>query len=206
VNITAATFDVRLGAGATVSFASGQSKSVSAGTDVNGIPIGALDVSFGFFNVPAGNTTTTISVIDNAFQFQVGPNPNQTVKVSAQDISSDKIGRGIQNLSGFVSLEDINVTTTQGANDSILLIDEAIDEISRLRAKLGAFQKNTLETNLRSLRIAHENLSASESTIRDMDISVEISEFTKSQILLSAGVSVLAQANAVPQTVLQLLG
>jgi flagellin len=206
VNVTSATFDVRLGAGATVSFASGQTKSVGAGNDANGIPIGAVDVTFGFFNVPAGDTTTTISVIDNAFQFQVGPNPNQTVKVSAQDISSDRLGRGIQNLSGFVSLQDINVTTTQGANDSILLLDKAVDEISRLRAKLGAFQKNTLETNLRSLGIAHENLSASESTIRDMDISVEISQFTKSQILLSAGVSVLAQANAVPQTVLQLLG
>jgi flagellin len=98
------------------------------------------------------------------------------------------------------------VTTVLGANDAISLFDKAIDEISRLRAKLGAFQKNTLETNLRSLRIAEENLSASESTIRDMDISVEISEFTRSQILLSAGVSVLAQANAIPQTVLQLLG
>ena len=206
VNVTAATFDVRLGGGSTVSFRSGNTKSVSAGNDANGIPIGAVDVTFGYFNVPAGDTTTTISVIDNAFQFQVGPNPNQTVKVSAQDISADKLARGIVNQSRFVSLEDIDVTTTQGANDAILLVDKAIDEISRLRAKLGAFQKNTLETNLRSLRIAEENLSASESTIRDMDISVEISEFTKSQILLSAGVSVLAQANAVPQTVLQLLG
>ena len=206
VNVTAATFDVRLGAGSTVSFKSGITKSVSAGNDANGIPIGAVGVTFGFFNVPAGDTTTTISVIDNAFQFQVGPNPNQTVKVSAQDISADKLARGIVNQSRFVSLEDIDVTTTQGANDAILLVDKAIDEISRLRAKLGAFQKNTLETNLRSLRIAEENLSASESTIRDMDISVEISEFTKSQILLSAGVSVLAQANAIPQTVLQLLG
>ena len=110
------------------------------------------------------------------------------------------------NQSNFANLSELDVTTVQGANDSVVLIDKAIDEITTLRAKLGAFQQNTLETNLRSLRIAEENLSASESTIRDMDISVEITEFTKSQILLSAGVSVLAQANAVPQTVLQLLG
>jgi len=103
-------------------------------------------------------------------------------------------------------LEEVDVRNVQGANDTVRLLDKAIDEISRLRAKLGAFAKNTLETNLRSLRIAEENLSASESTIRDMDISTEISEFTRNQILLSAGVSVLAQANAVPQTVLQLLG
>ncbi len=206
VNVTSATFDVRLGGGSTVSFASGDTKTVSAGIDPNGIPIGGIDLGFGFFNIPATDTTTTISVIDRAMQFQVGPNPNQTVKISTQDISSDRLGRGVQNLSRFVSLEDLDVTDVQGANDAVLIVDAAIDEITGLRAKLGAFQKNTLETNLRSLRIAQENLSASQSTIRDMDISVEISEFTKSQILLSAGVSVLAQANAVPQTVLQLLG
>jgi len=206
VNVTSATFDVRLGAGQTVSFRSGDNKTISAGNDANGIPVGSIDVNFGFFNVPAGDTTTSISVIDRAMQFQVGPNPNQTVKISTQDISSDKLARGLQTLSNFASLQDVDVTTVQGANDSVLLVDKAIDEISRLRAKLGAFAQNTLETNLRSLRIAEENLSAAESTIRDMDISVEISEFTRSQILLSAGVSVLAQANAVPQTVLQLLG
>ncbi len=206
LNVTAATFDVRLGGGRTVSFKSGDTKSVSAGDDPNGIPIGALDLTFGFFNVPAGDTTTTISVLDNAFQFQVGPNPNQVVKVSARDISADVLAVGVSNISNFASLEDINVTTVQGANDAVLLVDVAIDEVTTLRAKLGAFQKNTLESNLRSLRIAQENLSAAESTIRDMDISVEISEFTRSQILLSAGVSVLAQANAIPQTVLQLLG
>lgn len=206
VNVTSATFDVRLGAGATVSFKSGDSKTVSAGNDTNGIPIGALDLTFGFFNVPAGDTTTTISVLDKAMQFQVGPNPNQTVKIAVQDISADKLALGIVNQSNFVSLADIDVTTVQGANDAVLLIDQAIDEVTTLRAKLGAFQQNTLETNQRSLSIAQENLSASESTIRDMDISIEISEFTKNQILLSAGVSVLAQANAIPQTVLQLLG
>jgi flagellin len=206
LNVTAATFDVRLSGGTTVSYRSGDTKAVSAGDDPNGIPIGALDLTFGFFNVPGGDTTTTISVLDKAFQFQVGPNPNQVVKISARDISSDKLANGVKNISNFASLEDINVTTVQGANDAVLLVDAAIDEITTLRAKLGAFQKNTLESNLRSLRIAQENLSASESTIRDMDISIEISEFTRSQILLSAGVSVLAQANAIPQTVLQLLG
>ena len=206
VNVTTATFDVRLGAGSTVSFSSGETKTVSAGTDANGVAIGTLDLTFGLFNVPATDTTTTISVIDNAMQFQVGPNPNQTVRISVPDISSDKLATGMITDSNFTSLADIDVTNVQGANDAILVVDEAIDTISRLRAKLGAFAQNTLESNLRSLRIANENLTASESTIRDMDISVEVSEFTASQILLSAATSVLAQANAIPQTVLQLLG
>jgi flagellin len=206
VEVTPATFDVQVGSGPKVSFTSGDTKTVSAGTDEQGNSIGTIDLSFGYFNVPPVDSSVTLSVVDNSIQFQVGPNPNQTVKISAQDISSDKLALGVINQSNFRSLNEIDVTTVQGANDAVLLVDQAIDEISRLRAKLGAFQQNTLETNLRSLRIAEENLAASESTIRDVDISQEIAEFTKNQILLSAGVSVLAQANAIPQTVLQLLG
>ncbi|RJP72591.1 MAG: hypothetical protein C4532_05860 [Candidatus Abyssobacteria bacterium SURF_17] len=206
VEVASATFDAQLGSGPKVAFEAGTTKTLSAGENSDGNLIGTLDVSFGFFNVPATDSTVTISVEDNSLQFQVGPNPNQTVNISAQDISADKLGLAIVNDSNFRSLADIDVTTVQGANDAILLIDKAIDDITRLRAKLGAFQQQTLETNLRSLRIAGENLAASESTIRDVDISAEITEFTRNQILLSAGVSVLAQANAIPQTVLQLLG
>jgi flagellin len=206
VELTPASFDVQLGSGPKVTFNSGETKTLSAGEDSQGNPIGTLDISFGYFNVPATDSSVTVSVVDNSIQFQVGPNANETVKISAQDISADKLARGLITSSNFISLEQINVTTVQGANDSLLLIDTAIDEITTLRAKLGAFQQNTLETNLRSLRVAEENLSASESTIRDVDISIEVTEFTRNQILLSAGVSVLAQANAIPQTVLQLLG
>ena len=206
VNVNPATFDVQLGNGRAQQFTAGDTQTVSAGEDPNGDAIGALEVSFGIFNIPAVDSSVTIDVADNSFQFQVGPNPEQTVNVSARDVSTDKLARGVVNESEFRSLEDIDVSTVQGANDAVGLLDKAIDEITRLRAKLGAFSQNTLQTNLRSLRIAEENLSASESTIRDMDISKEISEFTRNQIILSAGVSVLAQANAIPQTVLQLLG
>lgn len=206
VDVTPASFDVQLGSGPKVMFNAGDTKTISAGNDDDGEPIGTLDISFGLNNIPAVDSAVTIEVVNNAMQFQVGPNPEETVSVSARDISADRLARGLVTKSGFTSLAEINVTSTQGANDSIWLIDKAIDEITRLRASLGAFQQNTLETGLRSLRIAEENLSASESTIRDMDISIEISEFTKNQVLLSAGVSVLAQANAIPQTVLQLLG
>ena len=206
VEVTAASFDLQLGSGPKLTVNSGETTTLSAGEDSDGNAIGTLDISFGYFNVPVTDSSVTVSVVDNSIQFQVGPNANETVRISAQDMSADKLARGLITASNFTSLEDIDVTTVQGANDSLLLIDTAIDEVSTLRAKLGAFQQNTLETNLRSLRIAEENLSASESTIRDVDISMEITEFTRNQILLSAGVSVLAQANAIPQTVLQLLG
>jgi flagellin len=70
---------------------------------------------------------------------------------------------------------------------------------------LGAFQKNTLQSNTNSLRIAHENLSSAESSLRDADVAEEMSHFTRNQIMLSAGVAMLAQANQTPKTVLQLL-
>jgi len=104
----------------------------------------------------------------------------------------------------FSSLSKIDVTTVQGAQDAQSIIDAAINEISTTRGTLGSFQKNTLESNLRNLRIAAQNLTASESQIRDTDMAEEMSEFTKNQILVQAGTAMLAQANQLGQVVLSL--
>ncbi|MED5435855.1 MAG: flagellin, partial [SAR324 cluster bacterium] len=85
------------------------------------------------------------------------------------------------------------------------IINKAIDEISSYRASIGAFQKNVVESNLNSLRIADENVTQGESTIRDTDMAAEMSKLTGGQILLSASQSMQAQANQLPQNVLQLL-
>jgi len=98
------------------------------------------------------------------------------------------------------------VTSAAGAQDAQAVIDKAINEVSTTRGTLGSFQKNTLESNLRNLRVAAQNLTASESQIRDTDMAKEMSEFTKNQILMQAGTSMLAQANQVPQVVLSLFG
>ena len=103
-------------------------------------------------------------------------------------------------------MNDIDVTTAQGAEDALKLIDKAIDQISTIRSTLGAFQTNTLEANLRNLRINKENMTASESQIRDVDMAKEMADFTKNQILVQSGTAMLAQANRMPQSVLQLLG
>ncbi|MGC8669523.1 MAG: flagellin, partial [Chthonomonadales bacterium] len=96
-------------------------------------------------------------------------------------------------------------TTATGATNAITIVDEAIKQISVLRAQLGAFQTNTLDSTIRYLGIAVENLSASESQIRDTNVAKEVVNLTKNQILQQAGTSVLAQANAAPQQVLALL-
>ena len=87
-----------------------------------------------------------------------------------------------------------------------MLIDNAIMEIGVLRGNLGSFQKNSLESNLRNLRVSSENLTNAESVIRDSDMAAEMSDFTKNQILIASGTAMAAQANQIPKSVLQLLG
>jgi len=84
-------------------------------------------------------------------------------------------------------------------------VDQAIEDVSNLRGRLGAFQLNTLETNMNSLEVAIENLTAAESSIRDADFASETAALTRNQILVSAGTSVLTVANNNPQSVLSLL-
>jgi flagellin len=91
------------------------------------------------------------------------------------------------------------------ANAAIIAVDAAITAVAVQRATLGAFQKNTLQTNINSLSVSLENVTATESYIRDANMAEETSAFTKGQILVQAGVSVLAQANVLSQSVLQLL-
>jgi len=102
------------------------------------------------------------------------------------------------------SLAESNVRKDFSTASDIL--ESAIDQVSILRGSLGAFERNVIQTNVRSLQAAFENLSSSQSRIRDADFAQETSMLTRSQILVSAGTSVLALANQQSQQVLQLLG
>ncbi|MGK5093956.1 flagellin [Deltaproteobacteria bacterium TL4] len=154
---------------------------------------------------PEGQSAGTVSVAQNSLTFQVGANEGQTVKVSLKNMASRALGRGVDNTSGYNSLDDIDVRSFDGAQDAIKMIDKAIEETSQVRAKLGAFQKNTLSSNLNNLRIATENLTAAESTIRDADMASEMADFTRNQIMSQASTAMLAQANQRQQTVLALI-
>ena len=92
------------------------------------------------------------------------------------------------------------------ASHASRIIERAIRKVAVLRGSLGAFEKNTLDTNIAGLSIALENVTASESKIRDADFATETSRLTRAQILTQAGTSVLATANSTPQSVLSLLG
>jgi flagellin len=138
--------------------------------------------------------------------FQIGANQGQIASVSLPNVATNQLAVGVSNDSGFSSLSDLDVTTGQGAEDAMGVIDKAIEEIAVARGDLGAFQKNTLESNLTSLRIASENMTAAESTIRDADMAVELAAFTRNQIMTQSATAQLAQANAMPKNVMALLG
>ncbi len=131
--------------------------------------------------------------------FQVG-----SEGASGNQIQATVGALATNNLNG-ADLTGIDVTTAAASRTAIETIDTAIDHISTTRGSLGAVQ-NRFESTIRNLQVTTENLAASESRIRDTDMATEMVEFTKSQILQQAGTAMLGQANAIPQSVLRLLG
>jgi len=152
----------------------------------------------------AGTAYEDLTVEDNSLVFQVGGDRNQTVSLSLLDVASTELAKSVSNTSGFSSLADVQVGTAQQCADALLLIDQAIDEVTDIRAEIGSFQANTLESQLNNLRVAAENLTAARSSIVDADFAEEVSEFTKQQILLQTGMSTLSSAGSIPQLVLSL--
>jgi len=137
--------------------------------------------------------TMFIHVAPRDFTLQIGANQGQVITNYLSDMSAEALG-----VSGLL------VVDSTLAQQAISTIDGAINRVSTERARLGAIQ-NRLESTIRNLDVAAENLTASESRVRDVDVALETVTSTRNQILLQAGVAALAQANQLPQAVLQLL-
>lgn len=135
-------------------------------------------------------------------RFQIGSDSDQSVNYSLPNVIASRLGTGI--VSGK-SIEDIDVTTAAGAQEAIQMIEGAISQLAQVRGNLGSFTKNFLESNVRSLEVQKENLTAAESYIRDANIAEEMTELTRLQILQQSGMAMLGQANQQPQNVLRLL-
>ena len=136
---------------------------------------------------------TVLHLADNTTVFQIGANEKEDMGIDIGDMSAKALG-----------INNVLVTDRVSAARSITVIDSAIDRVSGQRAKLGAYQ-NRLEHTINNLTVAGTNLQAAESRIRDLDMAKEMMNFTKLNILMQAGNSMLAQANQLPQAVLQLL-
>jgi flagellin len=149
-----------------------------------------------FVTATSAATTTTGGGV-----FQVGANVTTNDQISLS-ISDERITGGTNG--AFTALSAIDVTNTANFASAQTLVDGAVSEVSSNRGALGAVQ-NRFQSTVSNLQVTSQNLSASESQIADTDMSLEMVNFTKNQILLQAGTAMLAQANAAPQTILKLL-
>jgi flagellin len=142
--------------------------------------------------------TGSLAAAASALSFQVGIRNTSNDRISVTVATGTSSALGVQPSSATIA-------TAAGAQLALSAIDTAIQRVSSRRSSLGALG-NRLNSTISNLAVAGENLSAANSRIRDVDVAIETSNLTRSQILMQAGVSVLAQANSVPQVALSLLG
>lgn len=181
---------------------SGQFLTGDTGTDVEDLKLRVTASSAGAYG--------SVNVSNNSLKFQIGAFDHQTVSLSIDSVSSSRLGSGATGTSQMsqVDLAHIDVTSGNGAGaqDALRVIDSAIGQVSTMRSKIGAFQKDVLESTVRSLSSAQQNITASESNIRDADFAEEMLKFSRGQILAQTGFSMLTQANQSAQQVLRLFG
>lgn len=150
---------------------------VSSDTDFNGIKI----------------LSGSVSTAASAVTLQVGADASQSIAFTIATMNTTQLG-----------VSGIAISTANSASAAIASIDAAIVTVNQARANMGAVQ-NRLEQTINRLKLTAENLQAAESRIRDADMAAEMIEMTKRQILQQSGTAMLAQANQLPQSVLQLL-
>jgi len=141
------------------------------------------------------------SASGTAMQFQIGANMDQNERVFIGTMTAQSLG--LENAQGAEGL--ISLASAEDANAAIGSLDSALMQVNRQRADLGAYQ-NRFEIAAQGIAIAAENLQASESRIRDVNMANEMVNFTRLSIMNQAGTAMLAQANVRPQSVLQLIG
>jgi flagellin len=155
-----------------------------------------------------GLSSTNFTITGGGALFQLGPavETNQQVNIGIQSVGASRLGNAtVGYLSDIIEGGASALKNPNGTAQASLIVKEAIRQVSVLRGRLGAFERNTLNTNVNALNITMENLTSAESTIRDADFAQETANMTRNQILVQAGTSVLSMANTSPQTVLSLL-
>jgi flagellin len=150
------------------------------------------------------STNTQQSNWQGSLVFQVGANKRETISDTRNQLSVSIATMNAQALA-VNTMSSNGMTSRAAAISAIAVVDAALTTLSTRRATLGAYY-NRVEHTVKSLAIEHENVTAAESRIRDVDMATEMMNFTKTQILMQSGTAMLAQANLKPQFVLQLLG
>ena len=164
------------------------------------------DINGNKLNITSGGNTVNTQLLGQVVAadstFQIGFERTTTANLSLRNMSAGQLGSGV--VSGL-TVNNLDVTTSTGAQNALAVLDKAIDEVSQMRGRIGNFQRNVVETQQRSLSSMRENLANSESSIRDLDVAAEMTNYTKFQVMQQAGLSILGQANQNGQSVLSLL-
>lgn len=154
----------------------------------------SFEVSFSLDETFTGASDVVLDLTGlGAMRIQIGANEGEVMEIRIPEISLEALG-----------LDKVDLTTKEGSVKAIDQTKNANSYISKIRARLGAYQ-NRLEHTTASLDLTHENMTGAYSRILDTDMAEEMTEYTNLQVLTQAGVSMLAQANERPQQVLQLL-
>ena len=159
-------------------------------TDVGGFQlVFEIDPEYTSMGQPVTADVTDIGTM----MVHIGANENQIIDICIQEISTESLG-----------IDYINCLTAGGSGKAISLLDKAIEKVSSLRSQLGAYQ-NRLDAASSSIDVTSYNMEASVSRIEDVDMAEEMATYTQLNVLSQAGVSMVAQANELPQMVLQLI-
>lgn len=142
---------------------------------------------------------------DTVMQFQVGANADQNIRAYIGTMTASALGlKDIQGEDNQGEDNQISISSPDEANTTIATLDEALKNVNKQRADLGAYQ-NRMEMAQKGINVAAENTQAAESRIRDADMATEMVEYAKQQVLSQASVAMLSQANSQSQNVLALL-
>jgi flagellin len=178
---------------------------ITANGRANSLSINTATLDLSLSVTPGSSTDFEFTITGGGALFQLGPDvvTNQQARLGIQSVNTASLG-GVNGLlyelgSGGAAALDADT------NKAALIIDEAINQVTSLRGRLGAFQRTTVDTNIAALNDTLVNLIEAESVIRDADFAVESANLTRAQILVQSGTSVLAIANSNPQNVLALL-
>lgn len=167
-----------------------------------------IDLSAAFGTMSGSSTSATFQVLGGGADFQIAPRVSLAglENIGIASVTSSNLGNASVGFLSSLASGQSNQLSSGNYGSAQNIVRAAQDQIATLRGRLGAFQKNTLETTSNALNVTLENTTAAESAIRDTDFAQETSDMTRAQILVQSATNVLRLANTSPQNVLALLG
>ena len=167
-----------------------------------------LTMAQSFAQMTASGTTATFEITGGGAVFSIAPTLGLVGQetLGIQSVSTGSLGNGVIGYLSTLQRGETNDLNSKNFATAQQIVRQSVNQISSLRGRLGAFQKDTLQTTVNSLQVTYENTAAAESAIRDADFAVETSNLTRAQILVQAATATLQIANAQPQNVLALFG